>query len=48
MIDLLPVLPEFDEHFLGNILRISRLLQTIVGKRIDSLPVQLYGLLVLF
>lgn len=48
MINLLPVLPELDEHLLVDILGINRLPQAIVRKRIDAFPVLRYGLLVLF
>ena len=46
VIDLLPVLPELDEHFLGNVLGIFLNPQAIVGKGKNPMPVLIDGLLI--
>lgn len=37
MINLLPVLPEFDEDFLGHIISISRRTQAVLSKGVNPL-----------
>ena len=47
VVDLLPVLPQLDEYFLGDVLSVFPGAQAIVGKGKYPLPILLYGLPVL-
>jgi|TARA_B100000315_G_C14468783_1_gene537296 hypothetical protein len=47
VIDLLLVLPQLDEYFLGDVLSVFPGAQAIVGKGKYPLPILLYGLPVL-